>query len=131
MNSAYHDLTRLRENIIQVCRNHSVLIFELMNFSTNILILTNTLQSSIINYEVVRKFSAHQQYYQNENEIDDHYFIDKQYRCDESLYDRRDESSFNRRIEFYRDVFRDNDKSNNKFQNRRFKKCFVCDKFNC
>jgi hypothetical protein len=40
----------------------------------------------------------------------------------------RDESSFDRQIEFYRDEFRD--RSNDKFQNRRSKKCFVYDKFN-
>ncbi len=83
----------------------------------------NTLQSSIINYKIVRKLFAQQQYYQNENEIDDHYFIDKQYR--QSEYNRRDESSFNCRVEFYRD---ERDRSNYKFQfNRRLKKCFVCD----
>ncbi len=91
----------------------------------------NILQSSIINYEVVRKFFAQQQhqYHQNENEIDDHYFTDKQYRRDESSYDRRDESSSDRRVEFYLD---ERDRSNDKFQfNRRSKKCFVCDKFDC
>jgi hypothetical protein len=132
LNSAYHDSIRLRENIIRVCEDHLALIFELINSSTNTLTLMNTLQSSIINYEIVRKSSAHQQYHQNENEIDDHYFIDKQYeRDDESSYDRRNESSSDRRIEFYRDKFRDNDRSNDRFPNRRLKKCFVCDKFDC
>jgi hypothetical protein len=95
-----------------------------------ILALMNTLQSSIINYEVIRKVHiiAQQQYHQND-ETDDHYFIDRQYRRDESSYDRRDESSFDPRVEFYRDEFRD--RSNDKFQNRRPKKCFVCDKFDC
>jgi hypothetical protein len=68
------------------------------------------LQSSIINYEIVRKFFVHQQYHQNENDIDDHYFTDRQYRRNE--YDRRDESSFDRRVEFYRD---ERDRSNDKF----------------
>jgi hypothetical protein len=90
----------------------------------NTVILMNILQSSIINYEIVRKSFAHQQYHQND-EIDDHYFIDRQYRRDE--YDRRDESS-DGRIKFYQD---ERDKSTDKFQNRRFKKCFVCDKFDC
>ncbi len=122
LNSAYHDSIRLRENIIRVCRNHSALIFELINSSMNIFILMNTL----LNYEIVRKSSIHQQYHQND-ETDDHYFIDKQYRREE--YDRRDESSSDRRVEFYRD---ERDKSNDRFQsNRRFKKCFVCDKFDC
>jgi hypothetical protein len=92
----------------------------------NTFILMSILQSSIINYEIVRKFFAHQQYHQNENDIDDHYFTDRQYQRDE--YDRRDESSSDRRVEFYRD---ERDKSNDRFQNRRLKKCFVCDKFDC
>ncbi len=122
LNSAYHDSIRLRKNIIRICRDHSVLIFELINSSMNTFILMNILQSSIINYEIVRKSFAHQQYHQND-EIDDHYFIDKQYRRD------RDKSSSGRRVEFYRD---ERDKLNDKFQfNRRFKKCFVCDKFDC
>jgi hypothetical protein len=126
LNSAYHDSTRLRENIIRVCKDHSVLIFALINSSMNTFTLMSILQSSIINYEIVRKFFAHQQYHQNENDIDDHYFIDRQYRRSE--YDRRDESSSDRRVEFYRD---ERDRSNDKFQNRRLKKCFVCDKFDC
>ncbi len=126
LNSAYHDSIRLRENIIRICKNHSALIFALINSSMNNVTLMNNLQSSIINYEIVRKSFVHQQYHQND-EIDDHYFTDKQYRRDD--YDRRDESS-DRRIEFYRDESRD-DKSNDRFQNRRLKKCFVCDKFDC
>ncbi len=129
LNSAYHDSIRLRKNIIRVCRDHSALIFELINSSMNTSTLVNILQSSIINYEIVRKFFAHQQYHQND-EIDDHYFTDRQYRRNE--YNHRDESSFDRRIEFYRDEFRDSDRSNDRFQsNRRSKKCFVCDKFDC
>jgi hypothetical protein len=89
-----------------------------MNTST----LINILQFSIINYEVVRKSFAQQQhqyhqnqYHQTKDEIDDQYFIDRQY--------RREESSFNRREDF-----RDRD---DRFQARRPKKCFVCKKFDC
>ncbi len=85
----------------------------------------NILQLSIINYEIVRKSFAHQQYHQND-EINDHYFINKHYRRSE--YDRRDELSFNRRDEFYQD---ERNRSNDRFQNRHFKKCFICDKFDC
>jgi hypothetical protein len=91
----------------------------------------NTLQSSIINYEITRKLQlfgqskSQQQYHQNEDETDDHYFIDRQYRRDESSYDRRDESSSDRRVEFFGDEYRDSDRSNDRFQNRRSKKCFV------
>jgi hypothetical protein len=84
----------------------------------NTVILMNILQSSIINYEIVRKSNAHQQYHQHKEDANNHYFTDKQYRRDdESLYDRRDESSFDRRVEFYRD---ERDRSNDRFQNRRF-----------
>jgi hypothetical protein len=55
LNSAYHDSIRLRRNIIRVYRDHSALIFALINSSMNIVILMNILQSSIVNYEVVRK----------------------------------------------------------------------------
>ncbi len=115
LDSAYRDSTRLRENIIRACRHHSVLIFELINSSMNISRLINILQSSIINYEIVRKFFVQHQYQQNEDEIDDQYFIDKQY--------RRERSSFNRRKNF-----RNKD---DKFQTRRSKKCFVCEKSDC
>jgi hypothetical protein len=109
LDSAYHDSIRLRENIIRTCKDHSALIFELINSSMNISTLINTLQFSIINYEVVRKSFMQQQhqYQQNENEIDDQYFIDKQYRRED-----------------FRDV-------NDKFQARRSKKCFVCEKSDC
>jgi hypothetical protein len=89
-----------------------------MNIST----LINILQFSIINYEVVRKSFAQQQhqYHQNQyhktkDEIHDQYFTDRQY--------RREESSFNRREDF-----RDR---NDRFQARRSKKCFVCEKSDC
>ncbi len=116
LDSASHDSICLRENIIRTCRDHSALIFELINSSMNISTLINILQSSIINYEVVRKSFMQQQdqYQQNEDEIDDQYFINKQYRR---------EKSFNRREDF-----RDRE---SRFQARRSKKCFVCEKFDC
>jgi hypothetical protein len=119
LDSVYHDSIRLRENIIWTCRNHSVLIFELINSSMNISQLINILQFSIINYEIVRKSFVQQQhqYQQNEDEIDDHYFSNKQYRRK-----KRDESS-DRRDEFRNRI--------NRFQARRSKKCFVCEKLDC
>jgi hypothetical protein len=59
---AYHDSIRLQKNIIRACRDHSVLIFELINSSTNTSTLINILQFSIINYEIVRKSFAQQQH---------------------------------------------------------------------
>jgi tRNA G10 N-methylase Trm11 len=56
---------------------------------------------------------------QNQN---DQYVMDRQYRRNKSSYDRRDDHR--------RDEFRD--KSNDRFQsNRRLKRCFVCDKSEC
>jgi tRNA U34 5-carboxymethylaminomethyl modifying enzyme MnmG/GidA len=122
LDSTCHDSIRLRENIIRACEDHLVLILKLINSSMNISTLINTLKFSIINYEVVRKFFAQQQhqyhqnqYHQTKDEIDDQYFIDRQY-CRERL-------SFNRR-----ENFRDRD---DRFQARRFKKCFVCEKSDC
>jgi hypothetical protein len=114
LDSAYHDSIRLRKNIIRACRDHSALIFELINSSMNISRLINILQFSIVNYEIVRKSLVQHLYQQNEDEIDDQYFTDRQYRR---------EKSFNRR-----ESFRDRD---DKFQARRSKNCFVCEKFDC
>ncbi len=60
---------------------------------------------------------------QSDQDQNDQYFIDRQYRRDELSYDRKNDY---RRDE---DEFRD--KSNDKFQNRRLKKCFVCNKSDC
>ncbi len=57
LNSTYHDSNRLRENIIRVCREHSTLIYELINASSDISALINVLQASIVNYETIQKVS--------------------------------------------------------------------------
>jgi hypothetical protein len=80
-----------------------------------------------MNYEAIRKqHDFMQQIYLNDLsqqthllnqyqiEFENQYFIDRQYRR---------EKSFNRREEF-----RDR---NDRFQARRFKKCFVCEKSGC
>jgi hypothetical protein len=133
LNSAYHDSNRLRKNIIRVCKKHSTLIYELINASFDTSALINVLQTSIVNYEVIQKISI-QQY--NQEQKNDQYFTDKQYRReDESSFDRRDEYSNDRRSDDYsndrRDEFRG--RSNDKFQNqnRRSKRCFVCEKSDC
>ncbi len=114
LDSVYHDSIRLRKNIIRACKDHSALIFELINSSMNISKLINILQFSIINYEIVRKSFVQHQYQQNEDEIDDQYFTDRHYRR---------EKSFNRR-----ESFRDRE---DRFQARRSKRCFVCEKSDC
>jgi hypothetical protein len=77
--------------------------------------------TSDTNYEVVQKLTQFETYLQsnsfNQNQ-DDQYFTDRQYRREE-YSNRRDES-------------RDEDKSNDKFRIFWFSKiCFVCEKFDC
>jgi hypothetical protein len=138
LNPAFNDSIQLRKNIIRVCKNHSALINELNNASIDISDLINSLHSSVMNYEAIRKqHDFMQQIYQNnltqqiylqqndsaqlthllnqnQNSIENQYFTDRQYRR---------ERSFNRR-----ENFRDR---NDRFQARRSKKCFVCEKLEC
>ncbi len=116
---AFYDSIHLRENIIRVCRSHFALMNDLNNASINVSDLINSLHISIINYEVVQKSAQFETYLQsnsfNQNQ-DDQYFIDRQYRREE--YSNR------------RDEFRSEDKD--KFRiSRSSKKCFVCDKHDC
>jgi hypothetical protein len=132
LNSAYHDSNRLRKNIIRVCKEHSTLIYELINASSDTSTLINVLQASIVNYEIIQKAFT-QQYAQDQK--NDHYFTDRQYRR-ESSFDRRDKYSNDRRDDDYsndrRDEHRDEYRDRNaKFQNRRSKRCFVCEKSDC
>jgi hypothetical protein len=55
LNSAFSDSIQLRKNIIRVCRSHFALINELNNASINISDLINSLYSSVMNYEAIRK----------------------------------------------------------------------------
>ncbi len=121
LNSAYHDSIHLRKNIIRVCRDHFFLTNDLNNASLNVLDLINSLHTSVMNYEAIQKSSNQQIDYLQQSESDNQYFIDRQYRRDGPSYDRRDD--------YRRDEFRD--RSNDRFQNRRLRKCFVCNKFDC
>ncbi len=130
LNSAYHDSIHLRKNIIRICRDHFALTNEFNNVSLNVLDLINSLHTSVMNYEVVQKSSNQQTDYSQQNldylqqsKSDNQYFIDRQY--------RRDEPSYDRRSDYRRDEDEFRDKSNDKFQNCRFKKCFVCSKSEC
>ncbi len=129
LNSAFSDSIQLRENIIRICRNHLALINELNNASIIISDLINNLHINVMNYEAIRKqhdFMQQSIYLQqndltqqillnqDQSELENQYFTDKQYRR---------ERSFNRR-----ENFRD---KNDRFQARRFKKCFVCEKLEC
>jgi hypothetical protein len=130
LNSAFVDSIQLGKNIIKICRNHFALINDLNNASISVSDLINSLHTSVMYYEAIRKqHDSMQQIYlqqndftqqihllnQNQIEIENQYFTDRQYRREES---------FNRR-ESYRD-------RNDRFQNnRRLKKCFVCEKPDC
>ncbi len=90
--------------------------------------MINSLHISVINYETIQKSNQQTNYLQQNSDYlqqlksDNQYFINRQY-C-------RDEFFYARRKKYRRDEFRD--RSNDKFQlNRRFKKCFVCDKSEC
>ncbi len=120
---AFYDSIHLRKNIIRICRNYLALTNDLNNASINVSDLINSLHTSITNYEVVQKSAQFETYLQsnsnsfNQNQ-DDQYFTDRQYRREE--YSNR------------RDEFRDEDRSNDKFRISRFSKmCFVCDKHDC
>ncbi len=67
---AYQDLTRLRENIIRACKNHFALTHNLINSSMKILNLINILQTSIVNYEAIKKAFTQQHYFQNQDDDD-------------------------------------------------------------
>ncbi len=129
LNSEYHDFIYLRENIIKTCRDHFVLINEFNNTSLNVLYLINSLHTSVMNYEAIQKSSNQQTSYLQQNldylqqsKSDNQYFIDCQYRRNESSYDRRDD--------YRRDEFRD--KSNDRFRSTQFlKKCSICNKSEC
>ncbi len=130
LNPAFSDSIQLRENIIRICRDHFALTNDLNNASINISDLINSLHSSVMNYEAIRKqhdFMQQSIYLQqngptqqilmnqDQSELDNQYFTDRQYRREES---------FNRRENFRG--------RNNRFQdNRRLKKCFVCEKLEC
>ncbi len=119
---AFYDSIHLRKNIIKICKDHSTLINDLNNVSINVSNLINSLHISITNYEIVQKSAQFETYLQsnsnsfNQNQ-DDQYFTDRQYRRKE--YSNR------------RDEFRDENRSNDKFRISRSKKCFVCEKSDC
>jgi hypothetical protein len=81
----------LRENMIRVCKNHSTLIHDLTNFSTNTLILISMLHINIVNYEtIVKSFINQQQYVQNQDDDNEHLFVNRRFRQDVSSFNRRD-----------------------------------------
>jgi hypothetical protein len=125
LNFDYHDSNQMRKILIQTCRNHSTLLIELHNSSSNFSNMINFLYNNIINYESINK--KNNMYFQSINIINcihdhfhDHNFIDKQYHREFESFNNRDNRKF-----FI------NYRSRDKFSIRVSKKCFVCDKFNC
>jgi hypothetical protein len=126
MNFDYHDSNHMREILIRTCRDHSILLIELHNSSSNVSSLINSFYINIINFESInKKKNIYLQSIDTDiNECDhincthEHNFIDRQYRRESINY--RD----NRK-------FLIDSRSRDKFSIRFFKICFVCDKSNC
>jgi hypothetical protein len=55
IDSTYHEIIHLQENIIRVCRDHSTLTNELINLLIDTVDLVNNLYISIVNYDTVQK----------------------------------------------------------------------------
>jgi hypothetical protein len=124
INSAYRDLMHLRENIIRACRSHLTLIHDLTNSSTNTSALINMLHINIVNYEIiVKSFINQQQYVQNQDDDNEHLFLDWRFRRNVSSFNRRDNNiNFCENFNF------------NDYRSRvqlDLKKCFVCEKSDC
>jgi hypothetical protein len=121
LNFDYHDSNQMRKILIRACKNHSILLIELHNSSSNFSNLIYALYNNIVNYESINE--KNNTYFQNIDIIDcdhthDQNFIDKQYH-------REFDNNRNDRKFFINSRFRD------RFSIRASKKCFVCDKFNC
>jgi hypothetical protein len=122
LNSDYHDSSHMRKILIRACRNHSTLLIELHNSSSNVSSLINSLYINIINFESINK--KKNTYLQSiDTDIDEcdqheHNFIDQQY--------RRESINYRDNRKFLIDL-----RSRDKFSIRLFKICFVCNKSNC
>ncbi len=124
IDSAYRDSMHLRKNIIRACRNYSTLIHDLINSLANTSTLISMLHINIVNYEIIVKSSINQQQYvQNQDDDNEHLFVDRRFRRNVSSFNRRD-NSIN---------FRENFNFNNYRLRVQFdsKKCFVCEKSDC
>jgi hypothetical protein len=121
LNSDFHDSNQMRKILIRACKDHSILLIELHNSSSNFSNLIKFFYNNIVNYESINK--KNNTCLQNINIIDcdhihDQNFIDKHYH-------REFNNNLNNREFFI------NSRSRDKFSIRASKKCFVCDKFNC
>ncbi len=124
INSAYRDSIHLRENIIRACRNDSILIHDLTNFSTNTSTLISMLYINIVNYEIIVKLLINQQQcVQNQNDDNEHLFVNQRFRRDVLSFNRSDNNIS------CRENFNFNDYHSRVQLDS--KKCFVCEKSNC
>jgi hypothetical protein len=90
IDSAYRDLMHFRENIIRTCKSHLTLIHDLTNSSANTLTLISMLHINIVNYEIIVKSFINQQYVQNQDDDNEHLFVDRRFRRNVSSFNRRD-----------------------------------------
>ncbi len=117
LNFDYHDSSYISKILIRACRDHSILLIELHDSSSNFLNLINFLYINIINYESInKKRNTYLQNINNESSHDQN-FTNKQYR-------RRSFSNRNN------DKFTFGSCSRDKFSICSSKKCFVCEKIN-
>ncbi len=101
INSAYRDSMYLRKNIIRTCKSHSTLIHDLTNLSTNTSVLINMLHINIVNYEIiVKSFINQQQYVQNQDDDNEHLFVNRRFRRDVSSFNRQNNNNFRENFNF-------------------------------
>jgi hypothetical protein len=126
LNLDYHDSNHMRKILIRTCRDHSILLIELHNSSSNVSSLINSLYINIINFESINKkrntylqsISVDISECDHINCAHEHNFIDRQY--------RRESINYRDNRKFLTDF-----RSRDKFSIRFSKICFVCDKSNC
>jgi hypothetical protein len=120
----YHDSNHMRKILIRACRDHSILLIELHNSSSNVSSLINSLYINIINFKSINKKTNTYLQSIDINKCDhincthDHNFIDRQY--------RRESINYRDNRKFLNDL-----RSRDKFSIRFFKICFICDNSNC
>ena len=116
LNPVYQGSIQLRENIIRACRGHPAVNAGLTNPPDSTPELINSLYTSIINYEAIHNPAS--SYLLGEKE-DESYYIDRQY--------RKGGPNFRPNGEKYRPL-----RGREGYQQqRRRKRCFVCDEEGC
>ena len=122
----YAGAFHFRENIIRAVRGHPAFVAGLINTPEDTSGLVANLHSSIINYEAVHKTPHHGTYmlsYNNEEEEDEMYFVDRHY--------RGGRPSFRGRGRFYGRPRGGSSRGQHRPSVQRQKKCFVCEKVGC